>query len=361
MPDKKSTSALNLDSLVQRVEKELARLNRMSPSGSKSIVFYPPDGSTWVRILPPLNGQETFFRTVGYHHIPANNEYGKIVRICNRVTFDEACPVCEVRERLLKSNNEIEQELARSLNPFIRGLMLAVVIGWKRTPTDPNFSIPPRLDNYTLDYLRTHPVILVLSKSAFAELLDQFRISPNIIDPKNGVSVVINRFQKGKQVNYSISLHTDPIDITDALENAPDLEEYVRNNQRDYEQLLGEMVSALTEKNLVTPTIEEIGSVVNSPSIPSVPVQNPPFNTPMQVPSQPISTTDNPPIPPTSTTSAPTTPPAPPVNAVPTPPTPSAETPVTPPAPQASQPSTPPLNNIDALRKALEEKLKGAK
>lgn len=250
------------------VEKALADLQR-SNNNYRSFLYYPPEGTIYVRILPPVHGNESFFQVVRYHRIPANNRVGYITRICRR-SFGEKCPACELYGKL-RNGNEVEQQVASVMRPYTRFLFNAVLLGYKESYTDTTLKTPPRT-TFSLEYLATHPVILVLPQTVGEQILLTFNQNPRIIDvSETGFNLSITRMTRKNRTEYSVMpiIPSAPLKNADeALKNAHDLEAFVREQMKNYDDLLNDVISALTEKGYNTEIIQEFIGEDIQPQIP---------------------------------------------------------------------------------------------
>jgi len=71
--------------------------------------WYPPDEENIIRILPPLEGKDVFYKATGTH------KFGDYFFWCPRLTEGKRCPICEERKRRYESGTDVDREVAYKL------------------------------------------------------------------------------------------------------------------------------------------------------------------------------------------------------------------------------------------------------
>jgi len=117
MAKKKSQSAL---------ERVKAKLDKTTAGRNK--YFKPKQGTTTIRILPPIGDMEDFFwQNLGTHHIPDTRK----VFVCPNFTLDDddPCPICEYVAELYSSGDKASEKLAGEIRVRRKYAMNIIVRG----------------------------------------------------------------------------------------------------------------------------------------------------------------------------------------------------------------------------------------
>jgi hypothetical protein len=77
-------------------------------------IFKCPEGDTRLRILPPIEPDGDWYFSTAWHYGMGPDRKSVI---CHAVTYGNRCPVCEMREELLKNGNEEEKKAAKQMLP----------------------------------------------------------------------------------------------------------------------------------------------------------------------------------------------------------------------------------------------------
>ena len=92
--------------------KKLKEMYEKSKPGSRNFstsFWYPPDEENIIRILPPVEDKEVFYKETGSHR------FGDYFFWCPRLTEGKKCPICEERRRRYESGTELDREIATKL------------------------------------------------------------------------------------------------------------------------------------------------------------------------------------------------------------------------------------------------------
>jgi len=93
----------NLDKLREMYDKHKNR-------GFSSSFWYPPEEENIIRILPPMEGKEVFYKETGSHRFGEDNFFW-----CPRLTEGKRCPICEETKRRYAADTELDTEIARKI------------------------------------------------------------------------------------------------------------------------------------------------------------------------------------------------------------------------------------------------------
>ena len=343
---------------IEKLKKDLEKLS--TPEGPSIRWMYPPEGVTRVRILPALFRSDVFYEIVARHRVPdSESPRGIKSYICKKLTFGQECPICSAYEILQKSKStyNIDDKLIKSLKPYFRIYVNAIIKGWKRALQDPTFIYP---DTFPSE----QPVLLVIPQTVHTQILNLILGEyGDITDPQNGRDIDIVRTTVGNRTEYSVQPVPNPSPIENASEifqKAYDLKSVVAEMDEDYESLQERFLQGIlgaSTTNILAGVISNILSgyapqplTSPTPSAPSIPSVSP-TPTPTVQPTSPSPTpTAKPTVPPTPT-QAPTVPPTPTTPSsipIPEPQTPPSPTPT-----QENSKSTP--TSPENLRQKLEE------
>jgi hypothetical protein len=172
-------------------------------------------GRNVIRILPPLRGKNSPFRTTYQHYIDTAD--GKWVFTCPRVEAKKRCPVCERAQAMRASGNPADREQAYDLLPK-RRVFCSVI---NRAEPDKG------------------PMVLGFGKTIHEQLVALRRdedTGGDFTHPTNGIDVVIDRAGSGKtDTRYTVNLarrtspiHSDAAQVAAWADAMPDLDNFAR-------------------------------------------------------------------------------------------------------------------------------------
>jgi len=173
--------------------------------------FQIKDGETpIVRVLPPKNPEDFFFKEVGQHY------FNETYYICPRITNDEPCPFCETADELRGSGEKEDKELAKDFSPSRKWIIFLVDRSDARPTIRPFRSPKAIIDVLTRDYLDED--------------------YGDILDPMEGRDYKFERTGAGKASEYDASPRpkvsallpdASKEEVKEFLEKAPDMDSLV--------------------------------------------------------------------------------------------------------------------------------------
>lgn len=81
----------------------------------------PPQGTSTIRILPPVGGMDFFFVEVGQHYIGDNNKPFYCPAICT--SGESKCPICDVNEELYRAGEKDAAAKFRATRSFFMNII----------------------------------------------------------------------------------------------------------------------------------------------------------------------------------------------------------------------------------------------
>lgn len=114
-----------LDKILQQYKKDKEEKSTTTNTYDEKNYFSPrlgnnqKNGKVTIRIMPPLDGQDTSFDSYSGHYLSTNTGKGNDSRIfaCLETEENSTCPVCEARKSLYASGTETDKEAAKLLYP----------------------------------------------------------------------------------------------------------------------------------------------------------------------------------------------------------------------------------------------------
>jgi len=184
--------------------------------------FEPKEGKNVIRFLPPLKGKlpiKTWYK----HYFQAGGERKAIV--CTKLSFNQACPLCERRLKLASSGSRADQKQARAYEASAK--VYANVVDMKNPEKG-------------VQVFRCSPGLFKKIRKA----IDIADVGKIFADPLKGFNIVFGKTGEGLGTEY------DPVAV--ARESTP---------LPDYEELLAQQVDLDTLE--AAPTDEEQDDAVD--------------------------------------------------------------------------------------------------
>ena len=168
-------------------------------------------GKHKVRVLPPPVGKDTPFKTVNQHFIELNGE--KLVFACPRYESKKPCPACAQADKLRKSGNPADRDLAKDL--YAKKRFFVNVIN----RAEPDKGVQVLGIGFTI-------------MGALTKLAQDADAGGDFTDPQNGYDIIINRTGTGKNdTEYTVfpAKASSPLGPTaeqmqEWIDNQPDLD-----------------------------------------------------------------------------------------------------------------------------------------
>lgn len=159
-----------------------AKKSELASRGGKGSVEYLKDEGTYrIRILPMIDEEADFIEEVTSFYL--GNDIGSVY---SPDTFGEPCALMDAYQELKKSDDEEDNELAKSMSP--RKAYLTPVVFYKD------------LKGKKVDTERSGK-LLKISKGVYQQLIDLYLDDDewgDLTDPKKGYDIKITRTGKGK-------------------------------------------------------------------------------------------------------------------------------------------------------------------
>ena len=200
--------AMTLEDLVRQQKQKIAESSNQKIKTTK-----PPQGKSRWRILPSWRKDPEdiqFFHTTGTHFVKDKNMKLRVVVSCVDATYDKACPICDaIRDALSDAEDDDQIKVLKESQSRRTFLVNAI-----------------RTDEGSKE-----PVILELTKTTFAQVLDNIEEHGPIFDPKDGLDIVIDRQGTGFNTEYGVVVASKaksaPVPKS-VLMKLHDLDEYVK-------------------------------------------------------------------------------------------------------------------------------------
>jgi len=207
------------------------------------------DGVNVIRILPPPEGSQLFYRNVGVHY----RLLGVRVAFCPRITFSKPCPVCEYVDCIKDSDNPIKVEVARRLFPVSRYLMNVYLLdekrivpylapktvrtGLLRIMLDPDWGDITRLDTG-----RNVVIEKIIPSSGTLKVMYDVRTKPNV----SAVPVSMSDIPKFESI------------IDSRMLSYEELENHFRGDTKDDEELIRRYYEEFSGRSPVSSSSEAV-------------------------------------------------------------------------------------------------------
>lgn len=202
----------------ERLKKLLDKVNSLNIGGGGWLKV--PTGTTTIRILPPVGSMEYFFIEIGQHYIGDSKQ----PYYCPAISTEgkEKCPICEVNEALYQAGEKDAASQFRATRAFLMNVV-------DRAHPDQGV-------------LKYAPGTTVFGFIASAISDPDYG---DISDPYEGYDLRIEREGEGKEktkytgrpVKRSTPLSGDENQMSDWIEAATDLREYVDQQLLPYDEL----------------------------------------------------------------------------------------------------------------------------
>lgn len=208
--------ALDIEKLRQKLKETQ---EKTANQGGDFAWWSPKDGRNKIRVLPPKGDREEYFAETAIHYNLGPDKNKQVV--CRKAAGHDDCPVCELREALLKSKDEDDKSLAKD----IRAVAKYYYNVFDETLTKKD-------DNYK------KPLIYGSGITVFEEILTAV-CDPDIGDvthAETGRNITITRKGKGRKTEYTVQVlpNEAPVDdIEDLDEQLHDIEALTKAKEYD--------------------------------------------------------------------------------------------------------------------------------
>lgn len=194
-----------------RLEAIREKLKTAKLGGGGFDFWKPKAGENTIRILPGVGDMgEVFWAEIGTHYMKIGpNNYKTWV--CPNFTADMLCPICEYVNELYATGQKSDRELAQEIR---------VSKGWAMNVIDrKDEEKGPQVYSAGVTVMRQ--IQALIGNDDYGDL---------IIDPDQGLDLIITRTGTGRQTSYDVNarrkttpLHEDPDQIDEWLDKAIDL------------------------------------------------------------------------------------------------------------------------------------------
>ena len=189
---------------------EAAKRDEVAAAGRDSIeIMKFREGRTVLRFMPPQVGKPSPFETVWQHYIEATDGR-RLVFPCPLKTHGQACPVCGEANRLSRTGNPADREIAYQYWPKMR--VFAEVVD--------------------LEDVGKGVQVVAFGKTIYEQLMSvrtDHRLGGDFTDPEDGFDIVVDRTGTGLTTRYSVrsdKQSTGPLEDFGWLESRRDLSRF---------------------------------------------------------------------------------------------------------------------------------------
>jgi hypothetical protein len=216
-------------------------------SGRRARTVKATQGKNRFRILPGWrdNGDETFWHDFGQHFVKTESGELRAVYICTARTYGRSCEICDAIARGM--SNAHSDGLIKALGEA-KAKLRVLVNALHIDGDDP-----------------TTPIILELTSTTFEKVLDVMSEYDDMLDPKVGSDIIINRTGAGLNTEYSVVVgrNSKPVPAA-ALKALPNLDEYVA---QEYDEGRNKALSQVAQVSGLMPAAAlSSPHVVNAPA-----------------------------------------------------------------------------------------------
>ena len=200
-------------------EKMLARKKQLESKGNGNGLVYPKEGTLRMRIKSPGDDQELGIEIIQFYL------GGNLGGVISPATFDEPCPFMEKYQELKNSKDEDDKELAKNLVPRRRYVIGGPVYADEK--------------GTKFDYDGKDKGVLV-PRSVYQDIIDLYLDEDeagDMTDPRTGYDIKIIRSGSGKLDTTYSARACKPTKLDKKYQGNVDLENIVRSQIKDYDEL----------------------------------------------------------------------------------------------------------------------------
>jgi len=187
----------------------------------------PKSGKNRIRILPSWRGESdpTFSHSFGQHFVKGADGKTAAVYVCMDKTYDKPCPVCQaIGEGIMRSADDVTKKILDDSKSSGSILVNALVLDGDQPNTPVVYALTP-----------------TVFKSVLSIIMEYAAEGINILDPENGVDLIINREGSGRfDTKYTVQAapKSKPVNRS-VLSQLHDLDAYVdqANSQQEAKAL----------------------------------------------------------------------------------------------------------------------------
>jgi len=216
-----ANDGLNLDALKKKYESVSKSLNNKV----SDINWYNPtvDVNNVIRILPPWKNGASFYKETYYHYNVGERSFA-----CPAKMEGKPCPICEFVEKLKRSSDPDDQELASSLWPKARFF----------------YNVIDRNDESA--GVKVYGSGIMVFKEILSYMIDP-DWGPQLVDPKIGYDIKIEKTGKNIDTRYKVKARKEPSAISNSawLDQLYDLDSIAKIESYDA------LAAALEGKDIV--------------------------------------------------------------------------------------------------------------
>lgn len=210
----KKKKGMDLDALRNDYQEAVATM----AGGGGGAYWAPRDALSLVRILPDKEEGGLYYRKTGAHFSLIKSK----MELCPRVTFDKACPICELVDELRKLETPQAAKLIAAIN--VRKRFLMNIIAMDKDPSK------------VMQYLGH----VTVQKDLLGIILDEDY--GDITDPNTGSNVTIEKMAPGgdvRRTEYTTRAKRKESALPDmkVLDTMPVLDEFLQEKVKSYNEL----------------------------------------------------------------------------------------------------------------------------
>lgn len=200
----------SLQELLKKKRQDIA-----AKSGQREKAAKIPDGKSIMRVLPTWrkDGSEQFWHDYGMHWIKDDKGELKATYVCVDKTFNRPCDVCEAINRAYDHASDDLQIKALDQSKSRNRILINVL-----------FRAGAGVD-------ATKPVFVEVSPTMFGQIIDIAEEYGDIIDPNDGLDLIVNKTGRGMDTKYTIQpcppKKNQPVVDQAILDQMIDLDEWV--------------------------------------------------------------------------------------------------------------------------------------
>lgn len=200
-------------------EKMLARKKQLESKGNGNGLVYPKEGTLRMRIKSPGDDQELGIEIIQFY---LGSNLGGVI---SPATFDEPCPFMEKYQELKNSKDEDDKKLAKNLVPRRRYVIGGPVYADEK--------------GTKFNYDGKDKGVLV-PRSVYQDIIDLYLDEDeagDMTDPRTGYDIKIIRSGSGKLGTTYSARACKPTKLDKKYQGNVDLENIVRSQIKDYDEL----------------------------------------------------------------------------------------------------------------------------